>query len=196
MKLYVEGGGESAALHGVCREGFRKFLLSAGLAGRMPRIVACGSRDAAYQDFRTAMKDRPPDELPLLVVDSESAVARGVSPWQHLRQRDSWRRPPGSHDNQAFLMVQRMESWFLADREALAQFFGAGFKQAVIPAWPDLEAVERQRVYEVLAKATADCRRRYAKGKVSFELLAVVRAGRVEAASPHAARLIARLRGL
>lgn len=33
VKIYVEGGGDSAALKTVCREGFSKFLSKAGLAG-------------------------------------------------------------------------------------------------------------------------------------------------------------------
>lgn len=48
VKLYLEGGGDAAALKTACREGFAKFLGKAGMTGRMPRIVACGSRADAY----------------------------------------------------------------------------------------------------------------------------------------------------
>lgn len=71
MKLYVEGGGDAAALKTACREGFAKFLGKAGLAGRMPRIVACGSRADAYDSFCTAIRN---GEAAMLLVDSESPV--------------------------------------------------------------------------------------------------------------------------
>ena len=66
MKLYVEGGGDAAALKTACREGFAKFLGKAGLAGRMPRIVACGSRADAYDSFCTAIGN---GEAAMLLVD-------------------------------------------------------------------------------------------------------------------------------
>ena len=46
VRLYVEGGGDSKKLRVQCRRGFRKFVEKAGLKGRMPRIVACGGRQA------------------------------------------------------------------------------------------------------------------------------------------------------
>ena len=48
----------------------------------------------------------------------------------------------------------------------------------------------------VLERATANCAKHYAKGKVSFELLALVDPVLVEAACPHAKALLDRLRTL
>jgi len=93
------------------------------------------------------------------------------------------------------LMVQVMETWFIADRKAMKQFFGANFREAAIPEWPELEVVPKRAVYESLDKATADCGpRKYAKGKMSFDLLGNISPAKVEAASPHARRLFQRLR--
>jgi hypothetical protein len=52
-RIYVEGGGESKEMHARCREGFRTLLENSGFKGRVPRIVACGGRDAAYDAFAT-----------------------------------------------------------------------------------------------------------------------------------------------
>jgi hypothetical protein len=49
-------------------------------------------------------------------------------------------------------------------------------------------------VLGALERATAACRKGYAKGKVSFELLARIDPARVEAACPHARALLDRLR--
>jgi len=67
VKIYVEGGGDSAALKTACREGFSKFLSKAGLAGRMARVVACGSRADAFDSFLTAVRS---GEVAILLVDS------------------------------------------------------------------------------------------------------------------------------
>ena len=58
----------------------------AGLMGRMPRIVASGSRSDAYSDFCTAIKNVGPNDYVLLLDDSEAPVT--VAPWQHVALRD------------------------------------------------------------------------------------------------------------
>jgi hypothetical protein len=196
VKLYVEGGGDTEFLQSLCERGFRQFLEAARLR-RMPRIVACGGRSAAYDNFKTAMKKRLPDELPLLLVDSEAAVRDKTGVWRHLLERDGWETPDGAKEGQAFVMVQCMETWFVADREALSGFFGPDFKRKAIPQWTELEGVEKDKVIKVLKSATANCRKNgYAKGRISFELLAAINPAKVEKACPHAARFLKVLRKL
>jgi hypothetical protein len=135
--------------------------------------------------------------LPLPLVDSESSVAADKTVWEHLNSRpgDEWAKPEGVADDQAFLMVQVMETWFMADQDAMAQFFGAEFRRAAIPAWPNLEQVPKHTVYETLEKATTYCgARQYAKGRISFDLLGNISPAKVEAASPYARQLFERLR--
>lgn len=57
VKLYVEGGGDGRVLRQALREGFRAFFESAGLT-RLPRVVACGSRQRAYDVFRAQLPCR------------------------------------------------------------------------------------------------------------------------------------------
>jgi len=68
-KLYVEGGGGSKLLRTECRAGFSVFLEKAGLRDAMPRIVACGSRNEAYDKFCIAVEH---GQRAFLLVDSES----------------------------------------------------------------------------------------------------------------------------
>ena len=93
VRLYVEGGGDSDSLHSVCRRGFSAFLEKAGLSGRMPRIIACGSRNEAYNRFVIACAQ--PNIIPILLVDSECSVpdesdsdCKSWQPWQYLKVRD------------------------------------------------------------------------------------------------------------
>ena len=193
--LYIEGGGEGKDFRARFREGWKRFFGSAGVGDRT-KIVRGAGRKQTFDRFATAVSDSAPGTVPFLLVDSEGPVASGYSAWQHLGARDGWTRPTGAGDGQAFLMVQVMETWFLADREALRSYFGAKFRENVLKTWPDLEDVPKSTVFEALERATASCRKPYSKGKVSFELLARVDPARVEAACPHARALLDELRAL
>ena len=160
----------------------------------MPRVVRGGGRNRTFDLFATAIQNPRPGRVPLLLVDSEAAVAVGHPAWQHLHERDDWDRPRSARDDQVFLMVQVMETWLLADRTALRHYFGAPFRENALPQWPALEDVSKRDVLEALARATAACRRPYAKGEVSFELLAIVEPALVAAACPYAAALLDCLR--
>ena len=48
LTLYVEGGGDTREQKARLRRGLSSFLERANLQGRMPRIVASGGRDVAY----------------------------------------------------------------------------------------------------------------------------------------------------
>lgn len=197
-KLYVEGGGDSKSLHIACRRGFSEFLRKSGLAGHMPRIVACGGRRQAYDGFCASPGGRS-EEVALLLVDSETAVT-SKSPWTHLKERegDAWDQPDGATDKQCHLMVQCMESWFLADKESLRSFFGQDFNENSLPRRADIEAVDKDSVLSSLRAATRQCRRNhsYAKGEISFTVLAAIDPAKVTAASPWAKRLVDSLREL
>ena len=193
--LYIEGGGEGRELGARFREGWNEFFKSAGV-GSKTKIVRGGTRQQTFRRFATAVKGFQPNTVPLLLVDSEGPVAVGNSVWQHLHTRDSWSQPLNASNDQAFLMVQIMETWFLADRVALQKYFGARFRQNALKNWPKLEDVPKLTVLNALASATASCSKRYSKGKVSFELLAQIDPTLVEAACPHARTLLNRLKNL
>ena len=192
MTVYVEGGGDGRSLRARFREGWRQFLQSAGV-GRV-KIVRGGGRKQTFDRFATAVTAAAPGAAVLLLVDSEGPVAEGRTVWEHLGARDGWTRPDGAGDDQAYLMVQLMETWFLADRDALRAYFGARFRENAIRDWPALENVPKKTVLKALDRATASCGKRYAKGRVSFELLARIAPARVEAACPHARAFLNRLR--
>ena len=87
--LYIEGG-ESKEDQIRCREGFRKLLEKIGLSGRMPRLSACGSREAVFDDFKTAHARWRANDYIAMLVDSEDPVADIEETWGHLQERDRW----------------------------------------------------------------------------------------------------------
>ena len=193
--IYIEGGGDrNENLERLFRRAWTKFFAAASLEGRLPRVVRGGSRSRTFDLFRKAATSSDPTRVPLLLVDSEEAVQEGRSPWQHLDARDNWSPPGGADDDRAFLMVQVMETWFLADREALKRHFGSQLRENALRQWPRLEDVSKASVLAALNDATFHCSPPYTKGKVSFQLLAEINPGLVETACPHAKRLLQRLR--
>ena len=192
VRLYVEGGGDSKKLRVQCRRGFRKFIEKAGLQGRMPRIVACGGRQGAYDSFTTALDAG--NSTPMLLVDAERPVT-DASAWEHLRKRDGWPRPGRAHENQCHLMAQLMESWFLADRRALKTFYGPEFHEKSLPSDPRVEQVPKADVLDGLARATRKTSKGpYDKGPTSFDILAEVDPSKVERSARQAKRFLDTLR--
>ena len=178
--IYVEGGGnDNAALRKECVAGLTALLRKAGLAGRMPRIVASGSRKEAYDDFCDALEHRQPQDIFLLLVDSEEAVST-ANPWAHLktRQGDGWSRPIGATDDDCHLMTQCMETWLVADGPEFAKFFGKGFHAASMPSrsGAELEDEPKVDIFAKIDRATAKCdpKPQYGKGAHSFKLLALI----------------------
>lgn len=200
VKLFVEGGGDSAQLKTECREAFTTLLSNAGLRKR-PRIVACGSRRNAYEDYCTAIAN---GEDALLLVDSEAPVdsqfqsgddASLWQPWGHLRKRigDEWEKPANAADMDCHLMVQVMETWLLCDPTTLKNYFGKSFKQEKLTAIStDLEALPKAAIYDALKQATRHDKKRdpYGKGPDSFKILGLVNPEVVQENCPWAKRFI------
>ena len=185
--LYVEGGGDSKSLKTACRRGFRKFIENAGATGGVSNIVACGSRGNAYRIFSKALST---GLNALLLVDAEGSVtAQGA--WQYLKANDNWDRPTTATDDQCHLMVQVMESWFLADADALASFYGQDFNRRALPANRNIEQVSKEDVLAGLSQAARNTKKGdYKKGSDSYEILERLDPARVRGMSPSAERFI------
>ncbi|MXZ20548.1 MAG: DUF4276 family protein [Caldilineaceae bacterium SB0665_bin_25] len=190
VRLYVEGG-SSGGLDSRCRKAFSEFFKKAGLSGHMPKVIACGSRTEAFKRFRTALTQADSEAIPLLLVDAETHVAPQSASWQHLNSRDGWQRPSEALDEQAHLMVQIMESWFLADVPSLEKYFGNNFRSASLTNRESLEDVPKNDVLNQLKLASRDSQKgTYDKGSHSFAILAQIDPEKVIQRSRFAKRLI------
>lgn len=199
-RIFIEGGSPGEIPDAIFKQSWQKFFVAAGLTGRMPGVVRGTSRDETFDKFKDALSRQNPRrkdfEMLLLLVDSEGPVRDCHSTWQHLNERDNWNQPTEADDDSAYLMVQFMETWFLADRDALRSFFGPQLNENHFREWPNLEAVAKGTVLDALKRATLNCQKPYSKGKVSFELLGRIDPLKVAAACPHAKHLLDSLRTL
>jgi len=193
-KLYVEGGSvgaDSKEIQARCREGFKKLLLKIGLTNRLPRIIACGSRNEAYDSFKTEHLAGKMAYVALLV-DSEALTINGENPWGHLKIRDDWNCPTGATDDQVFLMTTCMETWIIADKDGLSRFYEK-YKKCLrsggLPSTVNLEAKDSHVVQNALLAATQDCSNAYMKNKRSLEALATVDPAVLQSLLPAFARM-------
>jgi hypothetical protein len=187
--LYIEGG-ESKEDQARCRQGFRLLLERAGLRGRMPRLSACGSRNSAFDDFKTAHSQRGQGDYNALLVDSEDSVEDLEKTWDHLKTRDNWAKPDGACDEQVLLMTTCMETWIIADRPTLGEHYGHRLQENALPPLHALEQRNRHDVQDKLEHATAGCQNAYAKGKRSFEVVAKLRPGELTKHLPSFVRVV------
>lgn len=194
--LYVEGGGNKET-KAKLRKGFERFFediveRAAGL-GTVYRIIPCGSRDSTHKDFARAERANP-EGTNLLLVDSDGPVTG--EPLEHLRRAFGWSLT-GVHGDRCHLMVQIMESWFLADIEALEGYYGRGFRAKAIPKNPDVEQNTGAETNNSLKQATRETKKgAYHKTRHAPELLKRVDLARVRKAAKHCNRLIETLEGL
>lgn len=188
VTVYVEGGGDSKELHIRCREGFRKLLERSGFGGRMPRLVACGSRSQAYESFCTAHRNANRGGIALMLIDSEDPMTDIETTWTHLKRRDGWKRPDGADDKQVLMMTTCMETWIIADRAVLKSFYGQNLQESGLPFVANLESRPRDAIQGALAHATRNCGNKYEKGKRSFRILAELTPDTLSAHLPSFAR--------
>lgn len=172
MMLYLEGGNH-------LRRPMEQLLRRAAGRSINLQVKPCGSGD-------DAIKECGKDADALLLIDAEG---------EGSQQRIDRVGAQIGRGNHPFLMVQLMEAWFLADRAALAGYFGAGFRENALPGNRNVEVIPKPDVLNGLGDATRGTRKgRYSKGAHDADLLRRIDVSAVYAACPNFARLVDFLR--
>lgn len=195
IRIYVEGDTQKTGKNSSIslREGFHHFLTELIERARERkikfRIVTCGSKFLTFKDFLSGVKVHKNSFVSFLI-DSDEAISDAESVKAFLeRQNSSWHLI-SVRDEQCHVMVQVMESWFLADRDALSEYYGQGFRIAVIPQNPRTEEIPKTDIIRGLENATRNTSKGvYHKTRHGSELLSRIDPQKVRQASPHCNRL-------
>jgi hypothetical protein len=193
VRIYVEGGGDgkNSKLHfRIALNAFFKQPVSIARTKRIRwDVAACGSRNDTHNGFSNDNLLDDPDAAVVMLVDSEGPVTDGHTPKQHLQRRDNWDLRQ-RHDDQCHLMVEMMEAWFLADVDALADYYGANFSRTSIPRRDNVEQIQKQDVTLALERATRHVQKgSYHKGQHSHELLKLISPDKVRKRASHCDKL-------
>ena len=171
------------------------FIEKAGFCKTMPKIIACGSREDAFRRFQTALRENK-TSFCILLVDSEAPLEVEKGIWHHLNRYDNWDLPVRASEENAQLMVQCMETWLLADGDALSAFYKQGFLPKHLPKRMNSESISKKEVFQVLDQATrfSGTKGAYKKGSHAFKILSLINPEIVSRRAPHAARLLETLK--
>ncbi|MBI4624650.1 MAG: DUF4276 family protein [Verrucomicrobia bacterium] len=196
--VYFEGGGQTAEGKAQLRQGMDAFLASLKDLARQRRwrwqLIPCEGRGQTWNAFQNALQVHA-DSISLLLVDSEDPIT-APDPKQHLAQRDNW--PMAGMDvNRVHLMAQCMETWIVADPEALAAHYKQGFNTNALPRRQNLEEEAKPAVYRALESATRQTQKgAYVKIKHAAAILPKLDVGKVKERCPHARRFFDTVTGL
>lgn len=164
IAIYVEGGGDTPDQKAELRRGLDGLLDNVKSKAREKRLrwklIPSGGRRTTYEAFINALHTNP-DSINVLLVDSETLIAAATGDTDqdadvrvaHLTQHDRWDLAE-VHPQRVHLMVQCMETWIVADRDALRNFYGQGFAPNSLPRRENLEEEPKEDVYDKLMMAT------------------------------------------
>ena len=177
LRIYFEGDDG-------LKPGFDRFLKEIKEAARNKRceFVAVATNGTPAKEYLIALKTHR-RAWNVLLLDSDEAVLR---PSVSVLRRKGL---TGCDPESIFWMVQIMESWFLADIEALQSHYKSGFKTNVVTGNPEVEKIPKADVLLKLENAT----RRTKAGKYqknhAFKLLGLIDPAKVRKAAPNCDRM-------
>ena len=183
IRIYYEGDR-------LLKAGFNQFFEELRRRAKEQRcsfeLISGGSGSTACSDFGLALEAHP-NAWNILLKDSEGPLAGNRS--ESLCREQSWHE---SHRDSIFRMVEMMESWFHADKEALERFYGPGFRKNALKKNPNVEEISKADLKKGLRVATRETGKgNYFDHKTSHgpKLPALIRPDKVQAAAPNCRKL-------
>jgi len=187
IRIYFEG---DKAL----KPGFDQFLRELKETAKRQRcdfrLISANSGAEACGDFGRALRTRR-EAWNILLIDSECPDDGNLS--KSLCEKHGWDK---SRAESIFWMVEMMESWFHAHKEAVEKFYGQGFRRNVLKANTNVEEIPKADLKDGLQKATKDTSKgAYLDNKTTHgpKLLTLIDPGRVRKAAPNCERLFTEL---
>jgi Domain of unknown function (DUF4276) len=183
IRIYFEG-------HEALRPGFNEFFSSLRSHARTRRcgfrVIPGGSGSTACRDFSIALRTHP-NAWNILLKDSEGPDTGALS--ESLCREQGWDK---ANRDSIFWMVEMMESWFHADKDAIEGFYGRDFARNALRPNPKVEEIPKTDLESGLREATRHTSKgNYFDSKTSHgpKLLEVVSPDKVQQAAPNCKRL-------
>jgi Domain of unknown function (DUF4276) len=197
IRIYIEGDTKRKGKNSKISlgQGFNSFFKELDEKAKEKkvkfRLIMCGSTAETFKDFLLGVKSHQ-NSFVAFLIDADNEVGDNETPKSFLQKQEKSRNWNFENvkDEQCHLMVQIMESWFLADVETLKSFYGQNFKHNAIPKQPNIEKIAKPDVEKSLDKAASETNKgKYHKIRHGAELLSKIETGKVRAKAAHCNRL-------
>jgi len=183
--VFVEGGAKGRTENSDFRRGWGTFLSELRNVAQVHgyhtlSIVRGFGRKETFESFKNH-KIRCPEDLCILLVDSETSAPSNVPVWDVVKNRkdDGWQRPTWATERHLYLMAHMVETWLLTDQEALQLFFKRGFDASRLPT-TNLETRSKRDVDDALERATKTAQRGSYRHGQAHEIIEIVRPEKVK----------------
>jgi len=159
---------------------FGKLVLQDYLRRCRVRFIAGKGRSDTIHDFQDALELHS-SSWNVLLLDSEGPVDGRLFARLGL---------PAAQKDSVFWTAQLMESWFLADIQALKRDYGNGFREARLSVKRDIERVPKKDVMRWLENATKTTQKgKYDKTDHAPRLLGLIDPVLIRKACPNCRRI-------
>lgn len=135
IRIYYEGDK-------LLKSGFNQFFSELRNKARAKRceVILIAARNAPFRDFQKAVQTHP-TAWNILLKDSEGPLSAAVCNLDGPADSIYW-------------MVEMMESWFHADKETLARWYGDRFNLNALKQNPNVEEISKKALRDGLSAAT------------------------------------------
>jgi len=195
IRIYIEGDtkhkGKNTDI--TLRQGFnyffRELIDKAKNKNITLRPITYGSKFETFKKFLDGVEEYP-DSFVLFLLDSDAPIDENETPKSFLQEQNPLWHLQDAEENQCHLMVQVMESWFFADKDKLAKFYGQNFNRNALARNTNVENIPKAIVESGLANATRNTQKgEYHKTRHGAKLLELINPQKVREAAPHCEKL-------
>ncbi len=195
IRIYIEGDtkhkGKNTDI--TLRQGFnyffRELIDKAKNKNTTLRPITYGSKFETFKKFLDGLEEYP-ESFVLFLLDSDAPIDENETPKSFLQKQNPLWHLQDAEENQCHLMVQVMESWFFADKDKLAEFYGQNFNRNALAKNTNVEKIPKATVESGLANATRNTQKgEYHKTRHGAKLLELINPQKVREAAPHCEKL-------
>lgn len=200
IRIYIEGDtsqkGKNTDI--TLRQGFnyffRELIDEAKNKNITLRPITYGSKFETFKKFLDGKREYQ-NSFVLFLLDSDAPLEENESPKAFLqKQNPNWHLQE-AEENQCHLMVQMMESWFFADKDKLAEFYGQKFNRNTLAKNMNVGKIAKANVENDLANATKQTQKgEYHKTQHGAKLLELINPKKVRKSAPHCERIFVTIR--
>jgi hypothetical protein len=195
IRIYIEGDtrqkGKNTDI--TLRQGFNHFFRELIDKARDKNItlrpITYGSKYETFKKFLDGAREYQ-NSFVLFLLDSDAPVDEDETPKSFLEKQNPTWHLQEAKENQCHLMVQMMESWFFADKDKLAEYYGQNFNRKALAKNTNVEKIPKATVENNLTNATKNTQKGvYHKTKHGAKLLELINPKKVRKSAPHCEQL-------